>query len=251
MIIDKCCAMQLYSRLLICFAFIVISLRSYGQINTDSLYKDIDLTGFKPLRPAVPQNLYKGGFYIRNIIPNKRSKETIELIKVYRDSSTDSRKAKVVKLDYGDVLAFKVLKSPGYEKVIIFADWDYYYDSLLVRQDTLLFKEMADDAVELVTVYPPKNDTLTIKYGHRNTRYDFLKKFSYKPTLKNYNRWFPDSALDYLETYTLVKKDSTYELVKIETNRDTLKEYEYEAIKEKFARAGLSLFWLALTELAY
>ena len=243
--------MPFHPRLLICLIFIVIASHSYGQINSDSLYKDIDLTSLRPFNPAIPQNLNNRGFYIRNIVPKKKAKETIELIKVYRDSSVDSRKARITKLDYGTVLSFKVMKAPGYEKVIIFADWDYYYDSLLIRQDTLAFKETGGDGLDLVIIYPVKNDTLTIKYGSRNTRYDFLKKFNYKPALKNYSNWFPDDALDYIETYTLVKKDSAYELIKVDTNRERIQEYEYKDIKEKYARAGLSPFWIALTELSY
>ena len=243
--------MHFHLKLLNCFLFVFISLYGYSQVNADSLYKDLDLTNFATINPAIPQNLYTRGFYIRNIVPKKKTKETLELIKVYRDSSVDSRKARITKLDYGTVLSFKVMRAPGYEKVIIFADWDYYYDSLLVRQDTLAFKETGGDGLELAIVYPVKNDTLTIKYGSRSTRYDFLKKFNYKPALKNYSNWFPDDALDYIETYTLVKKDSVYELIKVDTNRERILEYEYKDIKDKFARAGLSPFWLALTELSY
>ena len=244
--------MQLYARSLCSLVFIVIALHSYGQINPGSLYKDFDLASLKPFDPAVPQNLNTKGFYIRNLSPKKKAKETIELIKVYRDSgSSGSRKAAVLQFDYGTVVVFKMMKEPGYEKVIIFADWDYHYDSLLIKKDTLYFKGISDGMIELSTVYPEKNDTIKITYGYRNTRYDFLKKFSYKPALKNYYNWFPDDALDYIENYTLVKRDNFYELIKVETNRDRIGEYDYKRIKEKYAGAGLSPFWLALTELSY
>jgi hypothetical protein len=243
--------MQFLSRLLNYFLFIFISLQGYSQVNTDSLYKDLDLKNFKPIDPAIPQNLYSRGFYIRNIIPKKKAKETIELIKVYKDSSSHSRKATIINTGYGNVLAFKEMKTPGFEKVIIFGAWDYYNDSLLIRNDTAFFKETGGDEVELTVVYPKKNDTLTIQYGVRNTRHDFLKNFSYKPALKNYLNWFPDNALDYIETYSLVKKDNVYELVKVNTNKERIQEYEYKDIKEKYARAGLSPFWLALTELSF
>ena len=59
-----------------------------------------------------------------------------------------------------------------------------------------------------------------------------------------------DEYLNEIETYTLVKKDSAYELIQVNTSRDR-KEYEYKELKEKYARAGLSPFWLGLAELSY
>jgi len=247
MIIDKCNAMKLY---LLLISIIGMSLMAYGQEKNNSLYRDFDLVNFKTVNPVTTQKFYQKGYYIRNL-PPKKSKQNIELIKLYRDSGKlYTRKASIIDTDYGKVFAFKVMKEAGYERVLIFADWDYHHDSLLARKDTLYFKGISDGLIELSIVYPSRNDTIKIKYGYRSTRYDFIKKINYQPALKNCMDWFPDKALDEEETYTLVKKDSVYELIQIETSRDRTA-YEYKDLKEKYAGAGNSPFWLALTELSY
>lgn len=64
-------------------------------------------------------------------------------------------------------------------------------------------------------------------------------------------KWFDDKTLDYTETYTLKKNDRFYELIKVETTKDNTPEYKYKNLQEKFEKAGLSSFWLALTMLFY
>jgi hypothetical protein len=247
MIIDKCTVMKLY---LLLIGVIGMSVMVYGQTKNDSLYTNFDLVNFKTVDPAVTQKPYQKGYYIRNLPPKKRSKQNIELIKLYSDSSKlFTRKASIINTDYGTLFAFKVMKEPGYEKVLIFADWDYHHDSLLTRNDTLYFKGVSDGLIELVIVYPSKNDTIKIKHGYRNSRYDHLNN-SYQPALRNFMYWFPDKGLDEVETYTLVKRNKVYDLIQIDTNRDR-KEYEYKDLKEKYAKVGGSPFWLALTELSY
>jgi hypothetical protein len=239
--------------ILICCIVFLISAKALGQMN-DTLFTDFDLTTLKAIKPAVPQTLEAGQKYIRSIHSKSKSKakQKIELTKVYRDTSFDSRKARVLNLDYGTVLAFDVLKTPGYEKVFFIADWDYYYDSLLILNDTLFFKEMSDDYVELIAIYPVNNDTFIIKYGSRNTRHDFLKKITFRPLLKNHLNWFGErNNLDYMETYSLVQKNKGYDLVKVNTNQEHISEYDYKRKKEKYLEAGLSPFWIALVELHF
>jgi hypothetical protein len=229
--------------------FFLFSITVSGQKKTDSLFTEFNLTTLKKVYPAIPQTLSAGKSYIRN--QNSKSDQKFELIKVYADTSANYRKATVLKLAYGVVLAFDELKTYGYEKVLFFGDKDYYYDSLLIVHDTLFFKEMSDDHVELAVVYPVKNDTLFIKYGSRNTRTDFLSKIYYQPALKNYLNWFVENMLDYKETYTLVKKDSAFELTKVDTNRGHVSEYDFKRKRQDYLNAGLSPFWIALSDLAF
>jgi hypothetical protein len=239
--------------ILICCIVFLISAKALGQMN-DTLFTDFDLTTLKAIKPAVPQTLEAGQKYIRSIHskPKSKAKQKIELTKVYRDTSFDSRKARVLHLDYGAVLAFNVLKTPGYEKVLIFADWDYYYDSLLILKDTLFFKEMSDDHVELAAIYQINKDTLLIKYSSRNTRHDFLKKFAFRPSMKNHLNWFGEgNNLDYTDTYTLVKNGATYDFIKVETDEKHISDYDYKRKKEKYLQPGLTLFWIAMTDLAF
>jgi len=243
--------MKFLPQIICCNIALLITLHSFGQTNTDSLFTDFDIITFKPVTPASPQILKTENKYIRYAHAKPKAKQKLEFIRVYRDTSTYSRKAKILNFDYGTVLAFDVMKTAGYEKVLFFADQDLYFDSLLIRGDTLCFKERSNDHVELAIVYPAKNDTVVVKYGNRNTRTDFLDRFYFRPPLKNYLNWFADPYLDYTETYTLVKKDSAWDLIKVDTNREHISEYDYKRKKEEFANAGSSPFWMALTELAY
>jgi hypothetical protein len=236
-------------RTLIFTIFFLFSITVSGQNKTDSLFKEFDLNSLKTIYPVNPQALIAGKKYIRNL--DSKADQKIELIKVYADTSVYYRKATVLKLTYGIVLAFDELKTYGYEKVIFFGEKDYYYDTLLIIHDTLFFKEMSNDHVELTVIYPIKNDSLIIKYGYRNTRTDFLKNISYRPALKNYPNWYTENMLDYKETYTLVKKDSAYELIKVDTNRDHISDYDFNRKHQNYLNAGLSSFWIVLADLAF
>jgi hypothetical protein len=239
-------------QLIKCFlSFIIILLSSavHAQPKADSLFADFDLSMQVPVAPVSRESISKPGSYIRKASGKKGSHP--DLIKVYKDSSIAVRKATLMHLSYGNVLAFKTLRTPGYEKVLIFADWDYYYDSLLIRHDTLYFKQTEDDYVRLSILYPARNDTIIMVCGYRTTRYDFLKKISFEPPLKAYRRWFPNAMLDYEETLTLVKKDTCYDLIKAEAEGSSRSNEGYKYLRDKYAAAGLSPFWLVLAGLSY
>ena len=218
-----------------------------SQSPSDTLFTDFDLKTLKAVGPS--SQMLPSKKYIRNIVAKKGAKK-IELIEINRDSTKDYRKAKLLHLNYGTVLAFDRVKDYGYEKVMFIGDRDYYYDTLLFVKDTLVYKGIVDDHVGLVIVYPPKDDTLTVKYGSRNTRHDFLDKFKFLPAMKDHLIWMSNPYLDYVEVYTLVKKDQAYELVKTETNIDHISEYDYKRRREQFLEAGLSPFWISLFPLA-
>jgi hypothetical protein len=239
--------MKLIKRLLI-FITVFVSSTTFAQSNTDSIFADFDLSLLMPVVHVSNKTTNNHGSYIRKTSLKKGS---LELIKVYRNSSRGSRKATLKQLSYGNVLAFKTLKTPGYEKVLIFADWDYYHDSLLICHDTLYLKQTTDDNVRLSVLFPAKNDTITLVYGYRNTRHDFLEKISFEPLLKAYRSWFPNAMFDYTKTFTLVKKDSSYDLIKAEAESSNTRHEEYKYLREKYAGAGLSPFWLVLAGLDY
>jgi len=116
MIIDKCTAMKLY---LLLMSIIGMSIMAYGQVKSNSLYTDFDLVNFKTVNPAITQIPYQKGYYIRSLPPKKKSKQNIELIKLYRDSGKlYTRKASIINTDYGEVFAFKVIEGTGLRKGI-------------------------------------------------------------------------------------------------------------------------------------
>lgn len=238
-----------FVKYLITFLIVFFSLSAHAQQKSDSLFADFDLWLLVPVIPVSKGGLSTHGLYIQKTSPKKTNH--FELIKVYKDSSIAVRKATLRHFSYGNVLSFKTLKTPRYEKVFIFADWDYYHDSLLICHDTLYLKQTADNDFHLFILFPAKNDTITITCGYRNTRYDFLKKVSYEPPLKACHSWFSDVMLDYTETFTLVKKDTLYDLVKVELEGSDTHNKEYKYLREKYAAAGLSPFWLVLAGLDY
>ena len=214
-----------------------------AQQDKDTLFTDFDLKTYRSIDTIT--QLVGEKKYLKNVVDKKGVKK-IEIVRVYKDSTTVSRKARLLNLNYGTVLAFDMLKDYGYEKIMFIGDRDYYYDTLLFVKDTIIFKEMVDDNVELVILYPPKDDTLIVKFGNRNTRYDFLNKFKFRPVMKDHSKWMDDPYLDYVEIYTLVKKDQAYELIKSETTQEHVSEYDYKRRREQFQNAGLSPFWISL-----
>ena len=236
------------TKCLLIFITVLFSSAASAQ-KADSLFADFDLNLLIPVAPVSNEHINNRGSYIRK--PSSGKGNHLELIKVYRDSSIARRKATLKQLSYGNVLAFKTLKTPGYEKVLIFADWDYYQDSLLIRHDTLYLKQAADNDFHLFILLPAKNDTVTLVCGYRNTRYDFLKKINFEPPLKAYRSWLSNAMLDYTETFTFVKKDALYDLIKVDSEGSDRSIEEYKRLREKYADAGLSPFWLVLASLPY
>lgn len=240
--------MKLIKCLLI-FITVFVSSAAFAQSKSDNIFADFDLSRLMPVASVSNNSISNPGSYIRKTSPKKG--DHLELIKVYKDSSTGRRKATLKQLSYGNVLAFKTLKTPGYEKVLIFADWDYYHDSLLICHDTLYFKQTADDNLHLSILFPMKNDTIILVCGHRNTRHDFLKNISFEPPLKAYRSWFPNTMFDYTRTFTFIKKGTAYDLIKVEAEGSSVSNEEYKRWQEKYAAAGVSPFWVVLANLSY
>lgn len=240
--------MQLKKCLLI-FITVSVSSVAVAQSKADSVFADFDLSMLTPVSPVSRERIKNLTSYI--IRKSSKKGNSIELIKIYDDSSIGVRKASLKQQDFGNVLAFKTLKTPGYEKVLLFTDWDHYHDSLLIRHDTLYFKQRADNSLQLSMLFRAKNDTVIVVSGYRNTRYDFLKKISFEAPLKAYRLWFPNAMFDYTETFTFVKKDTLYDLIKVESDESNSRNDKYEMMRTKYAAVGLSPFWLVLAGLDY
>ena len=229
---------------------LLFAVNSFSQgFFQDSLFSDFDAAIQKPIKPVADKPTGNFKKYLRYPKSNIKRNNRIEFVEFCNDTLWGRRKASVINSNGGLMIAFDMMKTTGYEKVLIFGDKDYYYDTLLILKDTFIFKEMMDNDVLLLMVYPVKDDTLIVKYGNRLTRYDFLKKFSFRPAMKDYLSWFSNPYLDYVDTYTLVKQDNAYELIKIETSQESVSEYDYKRLKEKFTQCGLSPFWMALVKL--
>ncbi|MBL7732439.1 MAG: hypothetical protein JNM88_14765 [Chitinophagaceae bacterium] len=224
-----------------------VSMNTVAQKGDTLVYTDYNLADRTPSGASFISRLDSGNKFIRI----DERKETIEVGKMYSYGSHVTRKAKWVNTSYGSVLAFKEMKTPGYECVIIFCDKDYYNDSLLVVKDTVFFKEMCDDLVELSMVYPAGKDTLMVKQGIRNTRHDFLKDIKYNPAMKSHARWFLQNMLDREYTFVLVKKGDGYEIVSVVTDWDKLSDYDKQRLLLKFRHAGPSIFWVAMEQFSY
>ena len=227
---------------LLCNCFFCIA-----QKTVDTVYSDYSLKSLLPSGPSTLLQLDSGSRFIR-IDPRKKSQK-IEIGKMYSNNSHVTRKARWKKTSYGAVLGFKVLVTPGFECVMIFCDKDYYRDSLLVVNDTLFFKEMHDDGVELSIVYTVGKDSLAVREGYRNTRHDFLDKIYYNPAMKNHARWFEQGMLNTDNVFLLVKKGGGYEIAESNIEWAKLNEYNKNIILNKFSNTP-SPFWVALVPMA-
>ena len=229
---------------------LLCSISSWAQYNQGTLFTDFDLASKKLAKPSTGFSAVGFRNYLRYPQEKSTMKHRIEFIKYFKDTLWDKRKASICEVNRRVMIAFDRMKTAGYEKVLFFGDKDYYYDTLLFLKDSFVFKEMMDNSVELSMVYQGNDDTLMVKYGYRNVRYDFLDKFSFQPAMKDYVKWFDNPYLDYVETYSLVRRVGVYELIKIETTQKNISEYDYKRLREKFASCQ-SAFWVALFPLTF
>src|SRR5690349_14545172 len=102
-------------------AIIIISTAN-AQSRNDTLYTDFDLVNFKPRIPFSPSD--SNNCFVRYHYNKSGKQEGFEFINRFSEKNY-SRFATIVERPYGTVLAFNTEKTPGYEKVIIFGDWDY------------------------------------------------------------------------------------------------------------------------------
>lgn len=224
-------------------------LNTYSQKGDSAVYTSLDIRNRSPIDKTSFRQLDSGDLFIRMDETNGKPKK-IEIRKKYSDYGSWGRKAKWMKTSYGNVLAFKVLKTPGYECVIIFCDKDFVHDSLLIKNDTLSFKEMEEDQVFIRVVYPAGKDTLLVREGSRNTSLDFPKKIFYNPALKNYSRWFDEDMLDEEHIYLLVKNGPGYRIVQTVAGDNKQPGNNNKSFKSSF-RMAASAFWVALSGLSF
>lgn len=226
--------------------FILCNSPAVGQPKKEELYADFDLFALKGIHPVPPGNPDSLSLLIGySPVQNGHPKE-FDLIQYSDESKIKRRKATITQSLLGTLVSFKKLKTPGYEKVAFFADWDYYYDSILVRNDTILYKHRSDDYLQLIALLPARNDTMIIRRVTKNYRHSDDYPYDHWKSLSSYPQWFMKNNYDRAETYTLVRAGDHYEIVQVKTTSDTIKEYEYQSAQKEYRRAGLSLFWLVV-----
>lgn len=229
-------------------AMLLHGLPTFAQKKDTIVFTDFDWVNLKPIKPTPESRFGPWERFIR-VTDSSAGKLKME-IEERRETDSKIRKINLVNTRFGTVLAFSSLRTTGYEKVLIFADHDIIKDSLLIRNDTLIFKEMADDWVDLSVVYPAGTDTLVVRTGYRNTRHDFLEKIYYNPALKNYHRWFLQNMLDRDIAYVLVKSGNGYRVAEYKADPEKMSDYDKQQLPNRFLNVGPSPFWVALEQLA-
>lgn len=228
------------------FICLLTTLLSHAQKQADSLFADYDLLSLKGLQPI---QLYKPdstSLAVKTTRSSSGKLKTLEVVS-YEDEKFESRKATVQYTPLGTIIGFKTLKTDGWEKVIIFGQKYFYHDSILIRNDTIFFKSLYEESVTLQIIPPVKNDTLIIREVYKSYRGpDQDPRYDPWINLVNYKKWFRTNNADKVRTYTLVRKDNYYELVKVNTDETSISEYDYTTLKSFYRRVGLSPFWIAI-----
>ena len=221
---------------------LLISPALFAQSSPDSLYQDLDIYTQKPVRSVSFANADSNKRYIKYFY-NKKGKQTG--IGIYETTKyPHQRTGNFINTRFGNVLAFNMLKTPGFEKVIIFGQKYYYEDSVLFRNDTVYYKEDMDEYVKLSVVYPSRGDTLIVKEIYKDYHWPPVpSKARSWAALKNYKDWFADYNDE--TTFKLLKKETYYDIIEIATTEKP-SEYDINRYKKIFREAGLSAFWIAV-----
>lgn len=233
-------------RLLGCIVFLFISWVPAAQKNPDKIYADLDLytlQGISPLaEPPADSSL-------KNIRCSFNSREQVKEI-LFRKSFyrwQDTRQANVYRNKDATILAFKVYKEAGFEKVIIFGAVERYYDTILILHDTIYVKEVSDNTVDAKIIYPEKNDTLIIKSFRKSFNSFAAKGRDFHNFLSFHMLWENNTNWNLTETYTYVSRQTHYELVSLTTSGKPREESYYLRLQEDIKKAGHSITWLLLS----
>ena len=233
-------------RLVGCIAFLLISWLSAAQKNPDKIYADLDLY---TLQGICPLEEPPGDSSLKNIRCSFNSREQVKEI-LFRKSFyrwQDTRQANVYRNKEATILAFKVHKEAGFEKVIIFGAVERYYDTILILHDTIYFKEVMNNTVDAKIIYPEKNDTLVIKSFQKPFNSSAAKGGDFHTLLAFHMLWENNTNWDLTETYTYVSRQTHYELVSLTTSGKPREESYYLKLQEDIKKAGHSITWLLLS----
>jgi hypothetical protein len=235
--------------ILLISGLLLVQLAVYSQ--KKNFYTDFDLLTLKGINQVAAAETDSLSAFLQYSVMSSGKLKKLAIVTHKSNGRKKYRKADIIQHPYGTLIRFATLKTPGYEKVIIFADWDYYHDAILIRNDTILYKHESDNYIKLVAIPPAKNDTLTIRkiskqYGHGSNRpYETWEDFS------DYAQWFGKINGARTETYRLVKTGDHYEVTEVKTNSGSISEYDYKSAQEDYRKIGLSLFWILVRHNIY
>jgi hypothetical protein len=217
----------------------------------DSLFNDFDLFTLKGIRSVPANNPDSIPMLVRYARSASGTPKSLDVID-YDYKKPFSRNGTIQQTPLGTIIGFKTLKTPGWEKVLFIGQKYYYYDSILIRHDTIFFKSLYDERVKLQAFLPVKNDTLIIREVYKSYRGPYLEPRD-DPwiNLANYKEWFKSNNSDRAETYTLVRTGDHYELTMIKTDQKHISEYDYKSRQERYRKMGVSSFWIAIDDLSW
>jgi hypothetical protein len=227
----------------IILSLLVIQLPARAQQKSNTLFEDFDLFSMQPIRhqaDSVPA-------LIKYSASKSQKPRKLEVL-LYKDEwpKLQTRKALITQNKLGTIIGFNKYKGMGFERVIIFGARDQYLDSMLVRHDTIFYKQLINnESLYLQMILPAKNDSLVIKTMHINYEAD---EYRYDPGihLKDYAGWFDKTNYYRSEVYTLVKAGDHFELTGIKTMGKQREDYACKYLQRIYRRVGLSPFWVAV-----
>ncbi len=236
------------SRLAGCIGFFFISWVSNAQKTPDKIYADLDLYTFQGICPLEEPPADSSLKNIRCSFNNKGQVNEILFRKsFFRWQNT--RQANVYRNKEATIMAFKVYKEAGFEKVMFIGAVERYYDTILILHDTIYFKEVNDNTVDAKIIYPEKNDTLVIKSFRKPFNSPAAKGGDFHTFLAFHMLWENQTNWNLSETYTYVSRNTHYELVSLTTSGVPREESYYLRLQEQIKKAGHSITWLLLTNL--
>lgn len=226
--------------------FLMISLASFSQVKQDTTFADLDLytlRGIYPLQQPTADSSLKN---IRCSYNNHGQVNEIHFRKSFY-SWQETRSAKVFRNKESTILAFKVNKEAGFEKVIFFGEVIRYYDTILILRDTIYFKEVSGNYVNTKIIFPEKNDTLVIKSFGKPVNTPAARGHDFHTLLSFHSLWENHTNWNYSDTYTFVSRNSHYELVSLITSGKPGTDAYYLNLQENIKKAGHSITWLLLS----
>jgi len=225
--------------------FILFS-KSFSQKSTPELFLDFDIDSLKGKdRLGDLQNLdsfqkYLELKYDKNGYPAKMI--------LLEKSSKEKRKGRLFKKNYGTVIGFNILKTTGYEKVLIFGEKDYYSDSILIKKDTVIGRQANNDNLIVTLCWKKSEDTIILKRMIQSYRYSKYYPAAYFIALKNYKQYFTTSLFNSVRTLQIIRNGINYRVEILDPGGKEPSDYDKKTYTSYGAKWGHSLFWLVVEE---
>lgn len=216
--------------------FFLLQLSASSQKSKEILYTDFDLFTLKGTDRVIDSIPWK-----IKCIPGAENPKKIKLLSS-GGKRRRSRTATIHQDGDGTFIGFSIHKEPGFEKVLFIGSKDHYRDSILIKDDTVYYKQLVnDDYLTLRVLLPVRNDTLVIMDIQKNYLYNDDYYYDGWINLKNHREWFKNKKYDRLRIYKFARAGNHYELVGISPQEASEPSPYYQ---QKYREAGLSLFWM-------